>query len=258
MDDLPHPRDLLGKCARCLLDSVLDATRVREMPQERSIEFISCVFFRDSPATGFESRWLKWDSVALSRGRFVRLKDGRVVYAIPGDSRDLSSELEGGDLRIAIPDAGARMLRTRVWREAVPDVVLRVADQWKQVLSQTIVVDDDYDDDLAKCHICGRPAAVSRCVTCSMHYHDECARGFVEWAESNTSVAEDVESAFCNATLAGGCARAMIAGRPDFPGGGLPNDGFAESWHEATCDVCKCLLVRAGEEEGPGPPEEGA
>ena len=249
MDDLPDPRDLLANFAKRLLDSVLDATRVREMPQERSIEFISFVFFRDTPATGFESRWLKWDS--MSRGRFVRVQDGCVVYAVPQGSRDLSSELERGDLRIAIPDAGARMLRTRACREAVPDFVLRVANQWDQVLSQTM---DDYDEDC--CCFCGRPAAVSLCVTCSMHYHDECASGFVEWLESHPSVAEYIETAFCNATPAGGCARAMIAGRPDFPGGGLPNEGFAESWHEATCDVCKFLLVRA--EEGPGPPEEGA
>ena len=136
MDDpVRPPDDVLADCVRGLLDSVLDATRVREMPQECSIEFISFVFSRDSPAADFESRWLKWDSppavASLSgdpppasesriRGRFVRLQDGCVVYAVRQDSRDLSSELERGDLRIAIPNAGAIMIRTRNSREAAP------------------------------------------------------------------------------------------------------------------------------------------
>ena len=245
-DSVRPPEAVLADCARGLLGSVLDATRVREMPQERSIEFISFVFFRDTPATGFESRWLKWDS--MSRGCFVRLQDGCVVYAVPSDSRDLSSEIERGDIRVVIPNVGARMVRTRAWREAIPDFVLRVANQWRQVLCETIV-----EDDLAVCHLCRRPGELSRCVACGMHFHEECASDFVEWADSNPAVAEEViKSTLFDAAPAGACARAIIVGRPDVPGGGLPS-GFEESWHDATCNVCEFLVLRASEEA----PEEG-
>ena len=59
-------------------------------------------------------------------------------------------------------------------------------------------------------------------------------------------------SFFC-AAPDGGCARAMVVGRPDVPGGGLPS-GFEESWHDATCNVCEFLVLRASEEVT----EEGA
>ena len=267
MDDSVRPPEaVLADCARGLLDSVLDATRVREMPQECSIEFISFVFSRDSPETEFESRWLKWDSPpavaspssssgdlppaseSRIRGRFVRLQDSCVVYAVPSDSRDLSSEIERGDIRVVIPNVGARMVRTRAWREAIPDFVLRVANQWRQVLCEMIV-----EDDLAVCHLCRRPGGLSRCVACGMHVHEECASDFVEWADSNPAVSEEViKSTLFDAAPAGACARAIVVGRPDVPGGGLPS-GFEESWHDATCNVCEFLVLRASEEA----PEEG-
>ena len=45
----------------------------------------------------------------------------------------------------------------------------------------------------------------------------------------------------------------MVVWRPDVPGGGLPS-GFEESWHDATCNVCEFLDLRASEEVT----EEGA